>query len=489
MAPPHKLLKAGSPDHSLMTTTADKPIHVHLLGICGTGMAALAGILQALGHRVTGSDEHVYPPMSTFLEGLGIPIQNGYKPENLVNRPDLVVVGNVIRRDNPEAQAMEELGLPRLSLPEALNRFLVGSRASLVVAGTHGKTTTTALLAWLLFATGRDPGFMVGGIARNFQANYRVGRGPYVVLEGDEYDTAYFDKRPKFVHFQPHLAILSSVEFDHADIYDDLSRVVAAFESFLARMPPTSRVLAWEDAPLVRQVCEKSACPVIFYGLEEQAAWRAADISPGEGGMRFTVLREGQEWGRFFTPLLGSHNVLNTLAALAVLAELGLGPEELAPALKSFQGVKRRLEMAGTYRDVLVLDDFAHHPTAVAATLAAVRQGYPGRRLVAIFEPRTNTSRRAIFQEPYSQAFDEADVILVREPPDLWKVPEGEQFSSRQLVSDLTAQGKQAYYFPDTDLLLQRLLPLLQPGDVVLVMSNGDFDHLVPRLCKALGEG
>jgi len=461
--------------------------HIHLLGICGTGMAALAGILKQSGYRVTGSDEHVYPPMSTFLAGLGIPLQNGYDPANLEPRPDLVVVGNVIRRDNPEAQAMEELGLPRVSLPEALNRFLVGDRQSIVVAGTHGKTTTTALVAWLLFAAGRDPGFMVGGLAKNFASNYRVGQGPYVVLEGDEYDTAYFDKRPKFVHFHPAVAILTSVEFDHADIYQDLGQVVAAFESFLAGLPAASRVLAWGDAPLVRRVGEKSTAAISFYGLEKDSVWRAADLVPGAGGMHFSVLREGKPWGRFWTPLLGAHNILNSLAALAAGAEIGLGPEELAPALKAFQGVRRRLETVGEYQGILVVDDFAHHPTAVAATLAAVRRGHPGRRLVAVFEPRTNTSRRAIFQEPYVRAFEEADLIVVREPPDLWKVPEGEQFSSAQLAADLAARGKQAFAFPDTDQLLEGLVPLLQPGDLALIMSNGDFDHLVPRLCRALG--
>jgi UDP-N-acetylmuramate: L-alanyl-gamma-D-glutamyl-meso-diaminopimelate ligase len=467
--------------------TSESPKHIHLLGICGTGMAALAGILQESGLRVTGSDEQVYPPMSTFLAGLGIPIQNGYQPANLEPRPDLVVVGNVIRRENPEAQAAEHLKLPRLSLPEALNRFLVGERHSLVVAGTHGKTTTTALLAWLLYACGRDPGFMVGGLAKNFGSNYQVGRGPFVVLEGDEYDTAYFDKRPKLVHFQPRVAILTSVEFDHADIYQDLPQVVAAFESFLAKMPPASRVLAWGDAPLVRRVCGRASCGVSFYGLESDTEWQAVDLAPEEGGMAFSVLREGKIWGRFATPLLGGHNVLNSLAALAAAAQVGLTPEELAPALRSFQGVKRRLERVGEFRGILLLDDFAHHPTAVAATLSAVRRGYPGRRLVAVFEPRTNTSRRAIFQEPYARSFADADLILVREPPDLWKVPEGERFSSARLAADLAAQGKQAYFFPDTDQLLTGLMPLLRPGDVALIMSNGDFDHLVPRLVEALG--
>jgi UDP-N-acetylmuramate: L-alanyl-gamma-D-glutamyl-meso-diaminopimelate ligase len=463
------------------------PLHIHLLGICGTGMAALAGILKEQGHRVTGSDEHVYPPMSTFLEGLGIPIRNGYGPGNLEPRPDLAVVGNVIRRENPEAQALLGLDIPRLSLPEALNRFLVDSRQSIVVTGTHGKSTTTALIAWLLHATGRDPGFMVGAIARNFEANYRVGRGPFVVLEGDEYDTAFFDKRPKFILFQPRLTVLTSIEFDHADIYPDLERVTQAFLGFVQQLPENGKIVAWGESPLVRQVCARAAAPVSFYGLDGEPGWRAAAFTPEAGGMHFTAWRDGAPWGSFFVPLLGYHNVLNTLAACAVMAEVGAGPGEVRPALAAFKGVKRRLEVAGEFHGVTVIDDFAHHPTAVAATLAAVRQGYPERRLVAVFEPRTNTSRRRIFQEPYAQAFRDADLILVREPPDLWKVPEGEQFSSRQLVDDLTARGQTALYFPDTDRLLEGLLQNLRPGDITLIMSNGDFDHLVPRLCKELG--
>jgi UDP-N-acetylmuramate: L-alanyl-gamma-D-glutamyl-meso-diaminopimelate ligase len=457
------------------------------LGICGTGMAALAGILKEQGYRVTGADEHAYPPMSDFLAGLGIPVANGYGPENLAPAPDLVVVGNVIRRENPEAQAMLARDLPRLSLPEALNRFLVGDRQSLVVTGTHGKTTTTAIIAWLLYALGLDPGFMVGGIAKNFDANYRVGRGPYVVLEGDEYDTAFFDKRPKFIHFRPRVSVVTSIEFDHADIYPDLDRIIQAFESFLEQVPPAGRVLAWGDAPLVRQVCRVSRAPVSFYGTDGDLAWQAADLAPVVGGMEFTVRRDGTRWGDFQLPLLGTHNVLNALAALAVVAELGAEPEALRKALLDFQGVKRRQEVVRETWSILVMQDFAHHPTAVAATLKAVRQGHPGRRLVAVFEPRTNTSRRKVFQEPYAHAFNDADLILVREPPDLWKVPPEEQFSSRQLVAELTAQGKKALYYPDTDQLLFGLLHNLGVGDLVLVMSNGDFDHLTTRLCQTLG--
>jgi UDP-N-acetylmuramate: L-alanyl-gamma-D-glutamyl-meso-diaminopimelate ligase len=467
--------------------TTNPGLHIHLLGICGTGMAALAGILKEQGFRVTGSDEHVYPPMSTLLAGLGIPLQNGYRPENLEPTPDLVVVGNVIRRENPEAQAVLAQNLPRLSLPEALNRFLVGDRQSIVVAGTHGKTTTTALIAWLLFALGLDPGFMVGGIAKNFQTNYRVGCGRYVVMEGDEYDTAFFDKRPKFVHFKPRAAVLTSIEFDHADIYPDLDRIIQAFESFLITIAPGGRVLAWGDAPLVREVCGRHHAPVSFYGVGGDLAWQAAGITPAAGGMNFTALRKGARWGEFLLPMVGEHNVLNALAALAVLAELGAEAPALQEALPGFKGVRKRQDVAGEFQGVLVLEDFAHHPTAVAVTLAAVRQAYPQRRLVAAFEPRTNTSRRRIFQEPYARAFKDADLVLVREPPDLWKVEPEEQFSSRELVADLQAEGREALYFPDTDALLAGLRHALRPGDVVLVMSNGDFDHLVSRLCEALG--
>lgn len=467
--------------------SAASPQHVHLLGICGTGMAALAGILKEQGYQVSGSDEHTYPPMSTFLEGLGIPIREGYRPENLNPRPELAVIGNVIRADNPEAQAVLALGIPKLSLPEALNRFLVRDRQALVVSGTHGKTTTASLLAWLLYAAGLEPSFMIGGILRNFQANYRVGQGPYVVLEGDEYDTAFFDKRPKFLLFHPRLAILTSVEFDHADIYADLAQVIRAFETFVAQMPAESKLVAWSDAPLVREVSAQTSAPVWFYGLDSQAAWQARELEPWGEGMRFTVYRHGKRWDRFYVPLAGRHNVLNVLAVLASLSRLGLERRVLKEALPQFAGVKRRLEVIGDYQGITLVDDFAHHPTAVAETLQAARGRFPGRRLLVAFEPRTNTSRRKIFQQDYVRAFKEADLLLVREPPDLWKVPEDDQFSSAQLAADLEAQGRRARYFPDTDSLRTALLAEAAPGDVILVMSNGSFDNLIPRLAQVFG--
>ncbi len=468
------------------TVNSTQPHHIHLLGICGTGMAALAGILKEQGHLVTGSDEHTYPPMSTFLEKLGIEVQNGYRPEHLQTRPDLAVIGNVIRADNPEAQEILRLALPHISMPEALNRFLVGKRQALVVTGTHGKTTTSSLLAWLLFAAGLDPGFMIGGIVKNFQANYRLGQGPYVVLEGDEYDTAFFDKRPKFLLFHPRQAILTSVEFDHADIYRDLPHVIQAFTAFVSHLPATGELLAWGDDSLVRQVASQASTQVAFYGLNSGAKWQARHLEPYAEGMNFDVFLEGLFWERFYVPLAGRHNVLNTLAVLATLHDLGVDRQRLKEGLPDFSGVKRRLEVVGDFAGLTVVDDFAHHPTAVAETLLAARGRFPGRRLLVAFEPRTNTSRRRIFQKDYVQALAGADLILVREPSDLWKAPEDDRFSSPQLVTDLIQAGRRAWYFPDTDALLAELLAQVQPGDVVLVMSNGGFDGLIPRLCQAL---
>jgi UDP-N-acetylmuramate: L-alanyl-gamma-D-glutamyl-meso-diaminopimelate ligase len=463
-----------------------QPHHIHLLGICGTGMAALAGILKEQGFLVTGSDEHTYPPMSTFLQKLGIPVQNGYRPENLRTRPDLVVIGNVIRADNPEAVETLRLELPHISMPEALNRFLVGDRQALVVTGTHGKTTTTSLLAWLLFAVGLDPGFMIGGIVKNFDSNYRLGQGPYVVLEGDEYDTAFFDKRPKFLLFHPRQAILTSVEFDHADIYRDLDHVIQAFTAFVSHLPATGELLAWGDAPLVRRIATQASTKVAFYGLNSDARWQARGLMPRGDGMEFDVYQDGFFWEKFYLPLAGRHNVLNTLSVLATLHNLGVHRQRLKEALPDFVGVKRRLEVVGDFHGITVVDDFAHHPTAVAETLLAARGRYPGRRLVVAFEPRTNTSRRRIFQQDYVQALAGADLILVREPSDIWKAPEDDRFSSPQLVADLIRAGRRAWYFPDTDVLLAELLAQAQPGDAVLVMSNGGFDGLISRLCQEL---
>ncbi len=463
------------------------PTKVYLLGICGTAMAALAGLLKDQGWEVIGSDVGIYPPMSEFLARQGIPVLEGYEAWHLDQvKPDLVVVGNVIRRENPEAQRMFELNLKHLSLPEAVGRWFLNSRQSVVVAGTHGKTTAAALLAWLLAEAGGDPSFLIGGICRNFDSSYKLGKGPYFVIEGDEYDTAFFDKVPKFMHYQPFWVILGHVEYDHADIYPDFEAVKTALARFVELIPPPGRMLVWADDPTTLNLAKGAACPVIPYGFGPEAVIKAREVKLGPKEVTFLLERGGESWGRFASPLPGRHNLANTLAALGLLMEMGISPDKLAAGLGQFAGVKRRQEIIGRPGDVLIMDDFAHHPTAVRETLAALKPFYPRRRLVAVFEPRTNTSRRRIFQNEYPKAFDAADVVLVRRPPRLEGIPEAERFSSEKLVAALRASGREAYYFPDTEAILSFLLKRARPGDLIAILSNGGFDGLHARLHSEL---
>ncbi|MBW1709152.1 MAG: UDP-N-acetylmuramate:L-alanyl-gamma-D-glutamyl-meso-diaminopimelate ligase [Deltaproteobacteria bacterium] len=463
---------------------------IHLIGICGTGMGALAGMLVEKGYKVTGSDANVYPPMSEFLDKLSIRVISGYSRENLNYRPDLVVVGNVVTRLNPEAAALAALNLHYLSFPQTLRVFFLAGKRPLVVSGTHGKTTTSALAAWLLETVGKDPGFMIGGILNNYESNYKLGAGDWFVVEGDEYDTAFFDKVPKFIHYAPEVGILTSVEFDHADIYPDLDAIKNAFRRFVNLIPARGLLVACGDDPLVREMAEQASSDVTFYGLgEEGNTWRAADLKADGQGTRFSLIRAGQKDPLpFFSPLPGAHNVLNTLAAAAAMDWIGIKPEKLQKGLTSFKGIHRRQEVRGIEAGVTVIDDFAHHPTEVKQTLAAIRLAYPEARLIAVFEPRTNTSRRKVFQADYASSFDQADEILIREPPGLKKVPAGERFSSAQLVKDLQKKELQAHYFTDTDAILANLNGNLRSGDVVLIMSNGGFDNIHERLLKLLRE-
>jgi UDP-N-acetylmuramate: L-alanyl-gamma-D-glutamyl-meso-diaminopimelate ligase len=464
------------------------PASVHLIGICGTAMGALAGMLKKRGFSVTGSDANVYPPMSDFLAEMNIPVRQGYAPDNLAHNPDLVVVGNVVTRQNPEAAALADRGLCYLSLPQTLYHLFLKNKNPLVVTGTHGKTTTAALAAWLLEAAGADPGFLIGGILKNFGSNHRLGGGDWFVVEGDEYDTAFFDKGPKFLHYAPRIAVLTSLEFDHADIFPSLNEIRQAFRALVGLLLATGLLVACGDDPEVKTLAAEAPCPVRLYGLKHENAWRAVDLTPSGRETRFRLLRPGRPPLDLTTPLAGAHNVANTLAALAALDGIGLEAERLAEPLTRFQGVKRRQEVRGVHAGVTVLDDFAHHPTAVRETLAAIRGAYPARRLVAVFEPRTNTSRRNVFQHDYAAAFDHADLVLIREAPGLEKIPPGERFSSAQLVKDLNARGRSAFYFPDTDRLLADLAGRLQSGDVVLIMSNGGFDGLHERLLADLAQ-
>jgi UDP-N-acetylmuramate: L-alanyl-gamma-D-glutamyl-meso-diaminopimelate ligase len=456
------------------------------MGICGVGMASLAGILKERGYSVTGSDQNIYPPMSHLLENLSIPLLEGYSPKNLNPVPDLVIVGNVITRHNPEAVELSRLQIPYLSLPQALRIFAMQGARSIVISGTHGKTTTSSLIAWALEQGGLDPGFMIGGIPNNFKGNFKLGVGPYFVIEGDEYDTAFFDKGPKFLHYSPWITVLTSIEFDHADIYSNMEQLLESFRKLIQLIPPTGLLIANGDDPVILQESEKAKCPVITYGLTGDVHWRATDISTLEDCTTMKILREEQEYMTLSSPLYGNHNVANLLSTVILSDHLKVERSVLSGAMKNFGGIKRRQEIRGEKKGILVLDDFAHHPTAVRETIMGVKEKYEDRRLVAVFEPRSNTSRRNIFQKRYAASFDKADIILIPEPPLMETIPKADQFSSSRLVEDIKKRGLKAFYSPNTDHLLGAILRVVRNGDVVLIMSNGSFDHLHERLLEEL---
>ena len=462
---------------------------VHLIAACGTGMGALAAMLKELGLAVTGSDQNVYPPMSTYLESKGVVLSNGFDPANLAYGPDLVVVGNAVKKDNPEALKTFEMGLDYCSMPQAVNHFLVDGRQAILVAGTHGKTTTAALIAWLLNYAGLSPSFMIGGFVKNFAGNYHLDKGEYVVLEADEYDTAFFDKQPKFMHYNPAITVLTSVEFDHADIYEDLSHVKSAFETFLTRISPDSRLIAYDADANIDEILSAKSIPVVRYGATEKADWRISNFVVQTPWLHFDVMRAGNFWGRFKAPFAGEHNLRNALSAISVATELGIDISVIAKGLERFEGVKRRQEVRGVKSGVTVIDDFAHHPTAVYETIRAIRPFYPKGRLIAVFEPRTNTSMRRIFQEAYARVFDDADIVCIRKPSLLSKIPEDKRFSSARLVEDLKSRGIAARYFENTESIIEHVAGTVKSGDVVLIMSNGGFDNIHERLLAVLPEG
>ena len=458
---------------------------VHLIAICGTGMAALACMLKDLGFRVTGSDQNVYPPMSTFLADRGIEIYKGFHGDNLAHRPDLVVVGNAVSKDNPEVVSMNQLGLNFCSMPQAVNAFVAKDKKTILVTGTHGKTTTASLVAWLLHAGGMDISFVIGGILSNFGGNYRLGSGDYVVIEGDEYDTAYFDKGPKFMHYRPFVTVLTSIEFDHADIFSDMGHVAHVFENFISGLAPESTLIACHEDPTVVRLADQADCRVQTYGKKTGGAWQMNHLSVQPPWSEFDVFRFGRFFSRFKAGLMGEHNLKNALAAIAVADELSMTKASIQSALQQFAGVKRRQEVRGVKNGITVLDDFAHHPTAVRETIRAVKPFVKGR-LVAVFEPRTNTSMRDVFQDVYPHAFQGADLICIREPSLLHKIPEGQRFSSAALVRDLQSQGMDGHYFENTDTIIDFLKERTCPGDTILVMSNGGFDNIHERLLESL---
>jgi len=466
---------------------------IHLMAICGTGMGAFAGLLRDAGYSVRGSDAGVYPPMSTQLRDQGIELMEGFGPHNLDPEPDLVVVGNAISRPNPESQAMEERDLHYASFPETLSELFLKHRHPVVVAGTHGKTTTCSVLAWCLHALGTDPGFLVGGVLENFGRNYRVGaEGAPFVVEGDEYDTAWFDKVPKFVHYRPRTAILTSVEFDHADIYRDLEHVRTAFRSFVDLIPADGLLLACADDEEVPPIADRAASPVQYYSTrgDARATWHGSVVDADPDGMTFAVSRDGEETGRFRCQLVGEHNLANLTAVVGVLIELGHAPAAIADALAGYVGVKRRQTVFGEPRGITLIDDFAHHPTAVEATIEATRLRFgEQRRLWTVFEPRTNTTRRNIFQDRYGRAFDRTDLLLVAPVDRPERVPEAERCDPTRLVDDARSRGVDAREPGSVEAIIETLARQARPDDIVLILSNGGFGGIYARLPGAIEAG
>jgi len=461
---------------------------VHLVGVCGTAMATLAAMLKRRGWDVRGSDANMYPPMSTFLAEEGITALAGYDAGHITSDLDLIVVGNAVSRGNPEVEEMLDRKIRHVSLPEAVrDQFLWASR-SIVIAGTHGKTTTTALTAWVLTAAGLDPSMLVGGIAANFGergSSYRLGHGRDFVIEGDEYDSAFFDKTAKFLKYLPDIAVVGNVEFDHADIYANLDEIRLAFRRFVNLVPRHGLLLLGADSPDALALAAHARSPVETFGFSEAADWQARDPVITETGTAFRVSRRRTPFGMFEVPLLGEHNVRNALAALAVGSALGLDPTPIADALRQFKGIRRRLEAIGLVGGVTVYDDFAHHPTAVAATLAGLRAAHPGSRIRAVFEPRSASSCRRVFQREFAHAFGRADDVIVAA---VYRssLPEAERLSPDELVSDLIAAGRPARYIPDVDEIVATLAQERREGDLIVIMSNGGFGGIHEKLLAAL---
>jgi len=462
--------------------------HVHLIAICGVGMAALAGLLQSQGYRVTGSDQNVYPPMSTYLADLKIDVLSGYREEHLNEHPDLVVIGNAISRDNPEAQEALRLEVPYISFPQALGKFLIGSKKSIVVVGTHGKTTTTAIMAWVLAKAGRDPSFFVGGIPANFESGFKQGGGAWVTLEGDEYDSAFFDKGPKFLHYKPENVILTSLEFDHADIYRDLEHLKSAFSHLTEIIPPSGTLLVCNEYEAAKAVSASARCRVSFYGDREPKGWEASNVRVYEGRSSFEPVYHGTSEGGVEVSLMGHHNVNNALATYAMAKEIGIDTQVIREALATFSGVKRRQEVIGKVGEITVIDDFAHHPTAVKETIDAIRAAYSERRVWAIFEPRSNTSRRRIFEREFSQALGLADRVVVAGLYLPEKIPENDRLSPAEVVREINGHygDRRAEFIESTKDIPPYVAKEVEARDVILVMSNGGFDGVQEKILRAL---
>ncbi len=459
---------------------------IYLIGICGTAMASLAGMLREKGYAVSGSDSDVYPPMSDFLARLEIPVFKGFNAENIQKtKPDLVVIGNALSRGNVEIEYVLDSGLRYASMAETVKELFIRGKQSIVVAGTHGKTTTTAMLAWILEVAGRKPSFLVGGIAENFGSSFQLRDGPDFVIEGDEYDTAFFDKGPKFLHYLPRIVLLKNIEFDHADIYADLEAIKTAFRRLINIVPRSGLIVAGIDSPVVTELIPAAFSRVATAGLGT-GEWQAVNIKTTADGMDFEILRSDSNTGSFAIPLPGTFNVQNALGAIIVARDLGIPDEVIRRALSTFKSVKRRLEIRGEVNGIVVYDDFAHHPTAVQETLRAVRERHPHARVWAVFEPRSQTCRRKIFEPAFIQSFDPADVILIARVYGASHLAPAETLSPDRVAEGIRARGKRAFTFASTEEIVSLVASEARPGDHVVIMSNGGFDNIHVKLLERL---
>jgi UDP-N-acetylmuramate: L-alanyl-gamma-D-glutamyl-meso-diaminopimelate ligase len=471
-----------------MNELPPKGSHIHLIAVCGVGMASLAGLLKAQGYCVTGSDQNVYPPMSTYLAQTGIDVQIGFDVQHLASRPDLVIIGNAVSRGNSEAEAVLDGNIPYLSFPQALGKFLIGSRQSIVIAGTHGKTTTTALAAWVFKRAGLKPGFFVGGVPLDFGSGWDPGDGNQVIMEGDEYDSAFFDKGPKFLHYRPQSIILTSVEFDHADIYRNLDHLKDAFRGLARLVPSGGLLVACYDYPAVREVVKAGSCRVISYGDDHSCDWTVREVRADGRRSYFDPCFKSDSEGTVELGAIGRHNVKNALGVYALGRELGIDRSMLLEGFASFSGVKRRQEFKGEKRGVLVIDDFAHHPTAVAETIIAVKDAFTGRRVWAVFEPRSNTSRRNIFEREFARALSLADRVVISDLHQPEKIPEPERLSVPRVVQGInhSAGDARALLINGGDNIAAYVAANAAEGDIILVMSNGGFDGVQDKILAAL---
>ena len=455
-------------------------MHFHFLGICGTLMGSVAAALKERGHTVTGSDDGIYPPMSTFLAARGIVIQSPFSPANLPPDADMIIIGNAMSRGNPEVEEVLNRKLPYISLPEALRTHFLGGKRNFVVTGTHGKTTTSALLAWMLERAGRNPNYLIGGIPANLGQGARFTDSELCVLEGDEYDTAFFDKRSKFVHYLPECVIINNLEFDHADIFRDVDEIILSFMRLVNIVPKNGLILVNPDDPNVARAVAKSPAPLLPVGLTATGDGQIQDITYGESETSFSVFG-----GRFTMPLGGEFNVRNAAMAIGAARFAGLTIDEIRAALASFAGVKRRQEMRGEENGIAVMDDFGHHPTAIAETLAGLRRQRHAGRIWAIFEPRSNTTRRKFFQQSLPAAFAQADGVILAQVARLDQLPEADRLNPERVVADIAATGRPAFYERDTATIVHRAKSLARPGDLVVVFSNGGFDGIHAKLLDA----